>query len=283
MKHIKNFFKGIVLGIATIIPGVSGGTMAIILKIYNNLIDSINNFFKDFKNNIIFLGVIALGGICGFLGFKNIIVYGLDNFKPITIYLFLGIICGGLPILLKSSKIEKVKSFDVILFLIGVITIILTAFCKGTIVNLASNDGFINMIFMLIAGIFTAIALILPGVSGSFFLLTIGLYEFTMNALKFENFNFSYIIPFAIGTFIGVLITAKIIGKLMKKHERSTFIVILGFVIGSIIVLIIDKENIPHNIDILFCVISFIIGYLITFVINGISKKFEVKKINKTT
>ena len=279
MKYIKNFLKGIVIGVSTLVPGVSGGTMAIILGIYDKIIHSISNFFKDIKNNTIFLGVVGVGGLIGIFAFSNIIDYGLKNFRFIMIFLFLGIIVGGMPVLFKKAEIKSIKVFDIIMFLIGVILVVLTSFSKSTVVNLASSEGMINMLFMVLAGFIMAVALVLPGISGSFFLLTIGLLELTTSAIK--NLNMPYLIPFALGIALGVILTTKALESLMNKHTKPTYLIILGFVIGSIFVIF--KDNIPSGIDILYSAIAMIVGYFITNTITRLGKRYGEEEVcNKT-
>lgn len=273
MKHFYNFLKGIVIGISTLVPGVSGGTMAIILGIYDKIIHSVSHFFINIKANIVFIATVSIGGIVGIFAFSNIIDYGLKNYRFIMIFLFLGIIAGGLPVLFKKAELKSLKPFDYTLFIIGILIVVAMSFSKSTIVNLASSDGITNTLFMVLAGFIAAIALVLPGISGSFFLLTIGLYEMTTSALK--DFNLPYLIPFAIGTGLGIILTIKVLENLMKKHTRPTYIIILGFVIGSVIVIF--KDNIPYGINILYSLISLIAGYFLTSSIIKIGKKHGVE------
>lgn len=272
MKHINNFLKGIVIGIAMLIPGVSGGTMAIVMGIYDKLIHSASNFFKDIKNNIIFLGIVFLGGAAGILAFSNIIDYGLKNLPFVTIFLFLGIIVGGFPILVKQSNVKKIKRLDIVWIILGFVIVLGMSFVKDTVVNIASEQGIINMLFMVLAGFIASIAFILPGISGSFFLLIIGLYDFTISAIK--DFNFMYIIPFGFGALLGVILTVKIIEKLLNNHRQPLYLVIFGFIIGSVVSLFID--NIPYDIHILYSILAFIAGAAITLAVNML----EIKTAN---
>ena len=267
MKHFFNFLKGIIVGIATLVPGMSGGTMAIILGIYDKLINAIGNFFKKIKENFLFLLVIGLGAAAGMLLFSNLIELGLEFARYPMIFLFLGIIAGGLPPLLKKADLRtsdksklQISVKDIMLFVLGVVIVVGMFLFKGTVVDLASSEGFINIIFMFVAGIFMAIALVLPGISGSFFLLAIGLYEITMTAIN--DLNFAYLIPFAAGIALGTILTVKVVENLLKKHPRGTYIIILGFVVGSMIEIFID--NIPGGLDILFSIIALAAGVFIT-------------------
>lgn len=107
MKILILILKGAAIGIAMLVPGVSGGTMAIILGVYDDLIHSVSSFFKDIKKNFIFLFYIAIGGIIGVLAFSKLIEYALDNFRYPTMYFFIGIVIGGIPVL--YQKVDNSK------------------------------------------------------------------------------------------------------------------------------------------------------------------------------
>ncbi|HHW69566.1 MAG TPA: DUF368 domain-containing protein [Tenericutes bacterium] len=266
MKHFINFFKGIGIGIATLVPGVSGGTMAIILGIYDEMIHAVSNFFKKIEDNVKFLFLIGLGAITGLVLFSKIIEYFMSNYKFIMMYLFMGIVIAGIPVLFKKANTEIKNKKDYIYLVIGFLIIFLMTLNVGTIVNLSNNTGILSFLFLIVAGIVIAIALILPGISTSFMLLTLGLYEKTISAIN--NLDINYLIPICIGGLIGVLGTTKILERFMNEHPRKTYFIILGFVLGSLLEIF---PGIPEGINILYCIISFIFGYVI---IRYISKKY---------
>lgn len=253
-----NFIKGIIIGIATLVPGVSGGTMAIILGVYNEMIASVSSFFKDIKKNIIFLGVISIGGVLGILLFSKMIDYLLVNYNFITIYFFLGIIVGGLRVIYKEINDNKKKKGDFLYFLIGLSIILLMSFNVGTIVNLAASTGILKYSFLFIVGIIIAVALILPGISTSFILLALGLYKVTIEAIN--NLDLSYLIPLVLGVLAGVILTTKILEKLLNNKPRETYLLILGFVLGSIAQVF---PGFKFNIEMIMGILLFIIGYKI--------------------
>lgn len=258
MKKIINVIKGVIVGIATLVPGVSGGTMAIIVGIYDQLIHSISAFFKDVKKNIIFLGTVGIGAIIGIGAFSKLVEYCLNNFKMPTVYLFLGIILGGIPILYKKTEVAHKKKSDWLYFGIGFVIILIMSLYSGTIVNLANSEGLIKAIFLFIAGTIIAVALILPGISTSFLLLVLGLYDITLSAIN--NLDFGYLIPICLGAGFGVIATTKVLENLMKNKPRPTYMMILGFVLGSIIEVF---PGIPSGMNILTSIVTFVLGYII--------------------
>lgn len=264
---MKNFIKGIAIGIATIVPGVSGGTMAIIVGIYDDLIHSVSSFFKEIKKNIIFLMIVGLGAILGIISFGSIVDYGLQNFKYPVTFLFLGIVCGGIPILYKQSKAKEHSKKDLIFVVIGFLIVMLMTFYKDTVINLSDATGIANIVFLIFAGIIIAVALILPGISTSFLLLTFGLYDKTIDAIKTIDLN--YLIPIVIGTMLGVIFTTKLLENFLNKQPSKTYLLILGFVIGSILEVF---PGIPNDLNIIYSIVTFAVGLIAT---KYISEKYN--------
>ena len=125
----------------------------------------------------------------------------------------------------------------------------------STIVNLATVRGFLSMVFLFIAGIIIAIALVLPGISGSFMLLALGLYSLTLNAIN--EFNIPFLVSIGLGIAAGVLGTTKIIEKMLQKYPAKTYMLIIGFVTGSLVSVF---PGIPAGTQIFACAVSFVIG-----------------------
>jgi len=233
MDKLINVIKGIVIGIATLVPGVSGGTMAIILGLYDDIIHSISSFFSNVKKNALFLLTVGIGGAIGLLGFSRIMGYLLSRFRYPMIYFFIGIIIGGIPVLYRKTDNGSKKAIDWIYFAVGFVIVLVMSFFNVTVVNLANSAGILQFIFLFIAGIIIAVALILPGISTSFMLLAIGLYDTFIDAIN--NIKLNLLIPIGLGVVFGVLTTTRILETCMNKKPRQTYLLILGFVVGSII------------------------------------------------
>lgn len=255
MKKLIYVLKGIVIGIATLVPGVSGGTMAIILGLYDDMIRAVNSFFKDIKGNATFLFTIALGGIIGIGVFSRLIEYCLNKYHFPMLYLFVGIIIGGIPVLYKKTNVGKKSIKDWIYFVIGFTIVLIMATYNGVIINLADSTGILNILFLILAGLIIAVALILPGISTSFMLLVIGLYDITLKAIN--NLDLNYLIPIGIGIFVGVIATTKVLDKYIHEKPRQTYMLILGFVIGSIIEIF---PGLPIGLNLMASIISFTLG-----------------------
>lgn len=233
MRFISNFFKGVAISISQIVPGVSGGTIAIILGIYDDLIHAINNILKDFKNQYKILLQVGLGAIVGIFLFSNIITTIIDKYNIEMGYLFTGIILGGVPIIYKKAVEDNKGKSNILYLILGIIIVLIMSGNYEDKSSIINQITVINFIWLFVGGIVVAIALILPGISGSFVLLILGLYNTTMEAIA--KMNFSIIIPIGLGVIVGTLLTARGIEKLLKKYPSQTYMLILGFILGSVV------------------------------------------------
>ena len=147
MKGLINFFKGIAVGIATLVPGVSGGTMSIILGIYDNLIHSISSFFQDWKKNLLFLGEVALGGLLGMACFSSLLENALIRYPYVMKFFFMGVIFGGLPILYKKAETSKDNGSGIVYFVIGAVLVLAMSSQPTAVTTLATSTGILSIIF----------------------------------------------------------------------------------------------------------------------------------------
>ena len=251
------FIKGIVLGVAFVIPGVSGGTLAVLLGIYEELIEAASNFYKsiaDFKKYIMYLLPIGLGVVFSVAVFAKLIKFGLDKAPIITILIFLGMIIGGIPALVRNVKGTKINLKDMTLMLVGLIIVIsMLIFHKSNsnvVLTIMSIGGYITL---FLVGAIAAVTMVVPGISGSFTLMLIGYYEPILNLVNditsFKNLgpNLILIFTFMLGVFIGIIFISKIIEWCLKHYKRETYYAIIGFVLSSIISVIYEVSKFPFN------------------------------------
>lgn len=265
MKYLIDFLKGIIIGVSNIIPGVSGGTMAVVMGIYDKIIYSVNNFFKDIKNNIIFLGSIALGAVAGILLFTNIIDYLLKNYNEQTNFFFIGLILGTIPLLFNKAKETKIRKGNLIGLILGFILVA----GLGILEKVNPEAAFLSAIFkqntlgFFIAGFIAAATMILPGISGSFVLLLIGLYEPIIEIVKkFDIFNMAVI---GLGVIVGFLLMTKIIENLFNKYPQTAYCIILGLVVGSVFVIF---PGFTFGVMGIVSIISLLIGFILAYIIG---------------
>lgn len=270
MEKLKHFIKGIAIGATMMVPGVSGGTMALILGIYDDIIHAVSTFFKDLKKNFLFLLVVGLGGIIGLVTVGLLVDKAIEVFEYPTMFLFLGIVLGGLPVLFKEANKGKKTKFDWLFFAIGVVIIaglmFLDSKVNGSLIDL-SNASYGLYLYLFIAGIVVSIALILPGISTSFLLLTLGLFDPLMDAVK--TLDFAFLIPLFLGVIFGVVAITKVLENLLNNKPRQTYLMIIGFVVASMIEVF---PGIPSGIELLICPILFILGFML---IRYVSEKYK--------
>lgn len=268
MKHIINFLKGMIIGIANIIPGLSGGTMAISVGVYEKLISTISNFFKKFKEtfkeNMIFLIPIGLGAVVGVVGFSKLLEFLLNNYDMPTKFAFIGLILGSFPLIFKNANKDGFKKINiiplVITFGIGLTLTILEALgITGAEVS-GFDINFVNVILLFFYGFIAAGTMVIPGISGSFVLLLMGVYSAVLGAVS--NLNIPVLIPFAFGAVAGVLVLAKVLDTLLKKFHGQTYYAIIGFIIGALPAIYPGFSfDLMGIISIIVLVVTFIISY----------------------
>lgn len=239
---IKNIISGAFIGIANIIPGVSGGTVALLLGIYEKLTESIGEFFTTSKDkkieSIKFLSQIFVGVIIGLLVFAKIIGFLYANYKEGTSFFFLGLIVASLPLVLTHRENKKINRHGKLWFLFGLL--LMTAFTvfQSFYGNGDTSSGVYILtggytIKLILAGTLAGGAMVIPGISGSLLLVMLGEYY---NILGFVNNRM--IIPVAlvgIGIIIGIVGFARIIDKLLKSHRDNTLYFIIGLIVASLV------------------------------------------------
>lgn len=277
-KYLSLFVKGIVLGIAFIIPGVSGGTLAVLLGIYEELLSILSNFYKSKKNFIeafkylfpMGLGVVVSVGICA-----KIIGIGLSKAPIITLLVFLGLIIGGIPKLFKLLD-RKIHIKEILFMLVGLMIVVgMTFIDKGSNVELKSMSINGYMILSLV-GVVAAATMVIPGISGSFTLMLLGYYEPILSVVNelvsFNNIkeNLLVFLPFLLGVGVGIILISKLINYLIKKWPNEVYSSIIGFVISSIFSVFYQVSKYTFNLT------HLIVG-LVLMVLNAIlvSKIFK--------
>lgn len=272
-EKIIIFLKGMILGSAMIIPGVSGGTLAISLGLYERIINTISHFFKDFKNNLLFIINLGLGVLASLILGALILNYTFEHAPIPTILFFIGLLIGSIPSLIKKVDLrDTLKISNIFFFLLGISVVLGVYLFKGTNDVIFSNGfNLIQSIKLVLIGVVAAATLVVPGISGSFMLMILGYYEPILKVIsdliKFNNItnNLIILIPFGIGVVIGVIVIAKIIEYLFKKHETKTYYAIIGFLVASIIEIFISLFSYKTNvIQIIISIILFILGLLLT-------------------
>lgn len=250
LENLLLILKGFILGIANIIPGVSGGTLAMTMGIYEDIIKSISSILKTPKKSLKLLLYLGIGAALSILILSKLLNYTLTNYAFATTLFFIGLIVGGFPLLLKKAKGHKVSLGYLLSFLSTTSLVIILRLLQRTENTVSLNNiSLFTMIILLLVGMLAASTMVIPGVSGSFVLMLIGFYKPILNTIsnitKFNllGHNLLILVPFGIGVLLGIVITAKVIEYLLKKYEIYTYYGIYGFILASILVLILNVYN----------------------------------------
>lgn len=277
MKNLINqFLRGVVIGVANIIPGVSGGTMMVSMGVYDTLIHCITHLFKEFKKSIKTLLPYAVGMLVGIVALASLINWGLENQPLPTNALFIGLILGGLRPLLSKVDVKKINVPAVIAFILLFALIVWMGFQrKDSIQNAETIQMDAGQIFvMVLIGMVASATMIIPGVSGSLVLMLLGYYKPVVNALSSLkdaalHMNLSLLgqpllmlVPFLIGIVLGIFGVAKAIEWLTAHYPTPTYCGVLGLVLASPISLLIQQDYSGVSVvSVLISVAAFAVGF----------------------
>lgn len=254
MKFLKDIMKGILIGVANAIPGVSGGTMMVSMGIYDDIIFCITHLFQQMKKSIQILLPYIIGMVVGIVGLAFVIGYLLEHFEFQTKMAFIGLIIGGVPLLFaKIKKTKKGFSHAFVFFLFFIAIIAMQYFgSEGREVTL--TVGFVPAVLLFLVGIIAPATMVIPGVSGSMMLMILGYYNPIMAAIKdfvtaLSDGNWhrmmtlsGSLIPFGVGVLLGIFAIAKLIELLLKRYEALTYCGILGLVVSSPVVILMGTK-----------------------------------------
>lgn len=252
---IRELLQGIVVGIANIIPGVSGGTMMVAMGLYDRLLWSITHLFSDFKKSITFLIPIFIGAAIAILGFARLFEYCLTYYPIPTNLAFCGLIAGSLPAIYGHVKGQKTDASTWICCLVFFALVVAGGLLSGSTGAdrvLVLNP--VNVIILFFIGIISAATMVIPGVSGSMVLMLLGYYApilglvndllDTLRAGAWSEF-FSLcglLIPFALGVVIGIFAIAKLIEWLLAKWPKQCYWAIIGLIAASPIAILLETD-----------------------------------------
>ncbi len=232
MEHfLAVFLKGAWIGGTLTVPGVSGGSMAMILGVYERLIRSVNGLFGhggNKKESLRFLLSFSLGALSGILALSGVVVWLLERFPVPVVFFFAGAVAGGIPVIMREIKSTVFKGYFILYFLGGILLVILLSYIPTGLFSIGES-GFLWQIF---GGLIASAALVLPGISVSHMLYVLGIYEGLMESIS--HLELLKILPFAIGAAAGIFLMTKAVEYLLDHFKVATYLIILGFVVGSV-------------------------------------------------
>lgn len=236
MERLKIILKGLWIGSTMTVPGVSGGTMAVVTGIYEDLIHAVNGLWKNPRKYLPFLLLFTAGAGTGFFVFARCITYLLEHpvAGEITRCAFCGIVLGGVPLLVRKAGVDDVRWKDVACLAAGGLAVTLLTFIPHG--SLAEGSGILSVLLQLAGGVLVAVALILPGISVTHMLYILGLYEVVL--YRVYQFHWLSLLPLAIGVIGGTFLTTGVLERLLERYPRAMYQVIIGFVAGSVVMLV---------------------------------------------
>ena len=254
MDFLSRIVKGLVVGVANIIPGVSGGTMAVVMGIYDKLIGAVSDLRKDFKNSVLYLLPIGIGAVLGIVLFSHLIEFLLRDFTMPTNIFFLGLILGSIPMIYHRAVREKFKKVSLLPFFVSfaimmVMTLLQNVSDEGSALITTLTVG--SAVRLLLSAAVAAACMIMPGISGSMVMVLLGVYTSVLTAIS--SMNIPILIPVAVGVLIGIFAGAKIIDICMKRYEQQTYFAILGLIAGSILPILLNAGFTPGITGSAFC------------------------------
>jgi len=277
-EFILDVVKGVLIGVANVIPGVSGGTLAVSTGVYEKILNAINSLRKEFKNSIKTLFPFVIGIAIGVVALAFVITMLLERYTIPTIACFIGLVLGGVPPIVGKIKDEKIKWTHIVSFILTLAIIIVpTIVAINTPAVTKVEFNLINSLIFGALGIISAGAMVVPGVSGSMVLMMLGYYESVITSIKnaityIVHFDFTsffaeslILIPFGIGVLLGIIIISKIISFFLKRYPNASHWGILGLIVASPFAIIIKAGLLYYTpLNVLAAIITFLIGFLIS-------------------
>ena len=253
LQWILDVLRGAVIGISNIIPGVSGGTMAVSMGIYDRVIYAVNNLFRQFRKSFREILPILIGVLIGLFAFAALIgtLLGTQSDEiPITRlptnFAFIGLILGGLPAIYKRVNMMNAKVPGIILFLVFLALVVILPLLNPPEAR-TLDHSFGTILLMIPLGAIASSTMVIPGISGSMILMLLGYYNSVINAMNDlrggDWSSLAILLPYLIGLLVGIVFIAKLMNFLLKKHAALTFCAIFGLVIGSPVVLLMQNRE----------------------------------------
>ena len=265
------FICGVIVGLAKIIPGISGAMIAIYLNLYEKILDVIVNFFSNWKDNLKFITIFGMGMLLAIIFGSKILLVLFSRYQFMLFMFFIGLIIGG-----TCNFAMKIKYNwqNIILIILIIILFFLFGFTRFN-ANYTLKYNFFDNIIFFIGGFIDIFASLVPGISGTLLLMSIGIYSNILKLISF-SLNIGYVldnlnlyISYILGMFLSFILNAYLMNYCLKKYKNITYSIILGLAIGSIIFLIINIfSGYFRTIEFIIGIILFVIGILLTAIFD---------------
>jgi len=263
--HLRSFINGVVTGIASILPGVSGGLILVLCGSYERLIEDISELRQKIRPEFFFLVAIASGLLVGMLACTLFLDWTLDRFAAPMMAFFFGLIVAQIPEVWKLTGYEKGSKISVASIIclavgLGIIIALMVVNGGGRVVD-TDDHSVGNMVLFALCGIVLAVSKVMPGISGSSLLIALGLFEVTISSVA--HLDMYFIAPLCIGLLIGLFGFAKVMDMCLKRFRTETYMLIMGLTVGSLMIII--QELVNDSMDAagwVVCIVMAVLGVI---------------------
>lgn len=262
---------GFCLGISVFAPGISGSIMAIIMGIYDKLLDITSNPFKNFKNNFRFLLPLGIGALISLVLFILVFSYLFETYEKAVFMLFIGLIVGNLPMVYKEARRSKFKWY----YILGTVAAIATAFVVGImsegVGKMQVASGNISLIYIALSGALAGAASLVPGMSVSMILIVMGVYDYLIASAK--SIDIVTIAVVGVAFVLSMVVSSKLIKFVFSKFSGMAHFMVMGFLIGSVSGIFFTLPKGGSN---LAGAIMLVIGLAISLIFVYLGKKVNI-------
>lgn len=280
---LKTILQGVVVGVANIIPGVSGGTMMVAMGLYDKLIHAITHLKSEFAKSMRLILPIFIGAALAIIILSRVFEFLLEEYPIPTNFAFCGLIAGSLPFIFQKVKGKRATVSRMIPLLVFFAIVILMA-VMGETGGKAADVSFtlLNEIKLLLVGIIAAATMVIPGVSGSMMLMLLGYYDTILRTInRFMDALFAFdipellvqcviLIPFGIGVLLGIFLIAKIIEFIFARAETHAYYAIIGLIVASPVAILIKVDWSTFSVlSLLAGVVTFAAGWFVAARLGG--------------
>lgn len=268
LRWLLRVLQGALIGAGAILPGISGGVLCVIFGIYQPMMALLAHPIRTFKKHAGLLLPVFIGGLLGFLGLARLVEWLFEISSNLAIWLFIGLIAGMTPSLFKEAGKEgrpRSAWVSLIVSLAAVLGLLLL------LQNVTSLNIQPNIWWYLVCGLLWGVSMVVPGLSSSSLLIFLGLYAPMVTGIA--NFSPEVIVPMIVGVLLLVLVSARMINYLFKKHYPPAFHMVVGFVIASTVVII--PRTYDGVTDILLCAGCFVLGFVIAWLMDRAGQKLQ--------
>jgi len=272
LNFSTDFLKGTIIGIGAVAPGVSGGAFAVMLGVYSKLTSALANIFHDFFRKVKTLFPLGMGIVFGVLAFSRVMKYLFEYHETNIRFLFIGLMLGTIPSVIKDANKNGFKKSYLIPCLIAFSITVIFTILENNVIDIIPETS-PDLLTLIVYGVVIGFGTIIPGVSSSLILMYIGAYETLLDALV--SLDLMVIIPVGIGFGFSILLFAKLINYLFDKAYGFIYYIILGFVFGSIIAIL---PNVELGLEIFSGIIYLVIGFLLTYFMSAKYSSNEKKR-----